>query len=240
MIARWTVQHADLVTSNNAHMARSIGALGAVPAKVAVVTLGAERYDLELAGASVNVRPPDADRPPRIVSTRAHEPLYNIRDIIDAHAIVARERPDAELVVAHGGSQTEQLRSYASKITGHVDFVGYLARADFRDALSRADVFVSVPSSDATSVALLQAMAGGAFPIVADLPSQHEWIRDGVNGFLVPVNQPERLAAAISRALAAPELRRSAAELNRRIVEDRGLNEKQMAKMEELYRVLVR
>jgi glycosyltransferase involved in cell wall biosynthesis len=236
-IARWTVRHADLVTSNNAHMARIIGQLGALPSKVEVITLGADRYDLEPADDSVNRRDPDPARTPVVISTRAHEPLYNIADIIDAHAIVAPSRPDLRLVIAHGGSQTGALRARAAP---GVEFVGFLDRRRFRDALADAEVFVSVPSSDATSVALLQAMAAGAFPVVSDLPSQREWIRDGENGLVVPVHQPSTLASAIERALSDPRLRRAAAEINRRIVEERGLNEKQMAKMEELYWRLAR
>jgi L-malate glycosyltransferase len=237
-IARWTVARADLVTSNNAHMARRIGDLGALPAKVEVVTLGADRYDLERAGDSVNRREPDASRAPVILSTRAHEPLYNIAEIIDAQAIAVRARAGVRLIVAHGGSQTAALRTRAAAGGASVEFAGFLDRSRFRDALAGAEVFVSVPSSDATSVALLQAMAAGAFPIVSDLPSQGEWIRDGENGLIVPLHQPPALAAAIERALGDAMLRRTAAEINRRIVEERGLNETQMAKMEALYRGL--
>jgi glycosyltransferase involved in cell wall biosynthesis len=234
-IARWTVGRADLVTSNNAHMARRVGDLGALPSKVEVVTLGADRYDLGLAEASVNRRAPTPGRAPVVISTRAHEPLYNVGEIIDAQVMVARARPDVRLVIAHGGSQTGVLRVRASATGANVEFAGVLDRERFRDALANADVFVSVPSSDATSVALLQAMAAGAFPIVADLPSQREWIRDGENGFIVPAHDPAALAGAIERALADAMLRRTAAEINRWIVEERGLNEKQMARMEELY-----
>ncbi len=234
-IARWTVARADVVTSNNAHMARHVGDLGALPAKVEVITLGADRYDLERAQQSVNRRAIEAPRAPVVISTRAHEPLYNIGVILDAHAIVARARPDVRLVVAHGGSQTEALRAQAAAGGGNVEFSGFLDRARFRDALSDAEIFVSAPSSDATSVALLQAMAAGAFPIVADLPSQREWIRDGENGFVAPLHAPQALAAAIERALADPMLRRTAAEFNRRLVEERGLKETQMSRMETLY-----
>ena len=123
----------------------------------------------------------------------------------------------------------------ARRRRGDVEFLGFLDRARFRDALAEADVFVSVPSSDATSVALLQAMAAGCFPIVSDLPSQREWIEDGVNGFLAPLHRPDVLADLITRALDDAGLRRRAAERNRAIVEERGLNEVQMAKMERLY-----
>lgn len=239
LIARWTIARADLVTSNNAYMARRIGELGVVPAKVHVVTLGAERYDLELSEYSVNRVAPDRAQARCIISTRAHEPLYHIADVIDAHARVAQDRPDARLVVAHGGSLTGELRHRAEASGARVEFAGFLGRAAFREALSRAHVFVSVPSSDATSVALLQAMGAGAFPIVSDLPSQREWIRDGFNGYLVPVGRPDVLAERIAQALDAHELRRAAADVNRRLVEERGLNEAQMAKMEELYEELV-
>ena len=51
----------------------------------------------------------------------------------------------------------------------------------------------------------------------------------------MPVHNPPSLAAAIERALGDAMLRRAAAEINRWIVEERGLNEKQMVRMEELY-----
>jgi glycosyltransferase involved in cell wall biosynthesis len=234
-IARWALRRADLVTSNNAYMADRIVRLGAERAKVEVVTLGADRYDLGRSLESVNLRPADASRGACVLSTRAHEPLYNIGEIIDAYGQVAHRRSDASLVIAHGGSLTEELQRAAARAPGRIEFVGFLDRGRFRDALAEAEVFVSIPSSDATSVALLQAMAAGCFPIVSDLPSQREWIEDGVNGFLAPLHRPDVLADLIARSLDDRNLRRSAAERNRAIVEERGLNEVQMAKMERLY-----
>jgi glycosyltransferase involved in cell wall biosynthesis len=240
MIAKWTLRRADLVTSNNAHMAEQIVALGAAPERVEVVTLGADRYDLALSAQSVNVREVGPSRAPVVISTRAHEPLYNIGEIIDAYGVAAHRHPDARLVVAHRGSMTEALRQRASGVPGRIEFVGFLDRARFRDALADAEVFVSVPSSDATSVALLQAMAAGCLPIVTDLPSQRELIDDGVNGFRVPPHRPDLLAERISQVLDDPGLRERAAEINRAIVEERGLNEVQMAKMESRYTQLAR
>jgi glycosyltransferase involved in cell wall biosynthesis len=230
LIARWTVRRADLVTSNNAYLARRIGDLGALPAKVEVVTLGAERYDLELWSRSVNRT--DTERAsPVIISTRAHEPLYNIDSIIDAYRLLTRDVPGARLVIASEGSLTLALKARAVELPG-VSFVGWLDRAAFRDALADAELFISMPSSDATSVALLQAMGAGAFPIVADLPSQREWISNGQNGLLARPHDVPALADRMLVALRDAQLRRTAAELNLRLVEERGLNETQMAKLE--------
>lgn len=235
MIARWTLRRADLVTSNNRYMAERIAELGAPPAKIEVITLGADRYFTEQRDASVNVRGRAPGQPPCVLSTRAHEPLYNVGDIIDAYAIIARARPDVRLVVAHGGSLTGQLRRHASGGGGRIDFAGFIDRAALRDAMTGAEVFVSVPSSDGTSVALLQAMAAGCFPIVSDLPTQRELVEDGVNGFRVPLHRPDVLADRVARALADAALRRAAAARNLEVVEERGLNETEMARMEGMY-----
>lgn len=240
LIAKWTLHRADLVTSNNAYMGERIVALGAPRSRVEIVTLGADRYFLERADASVNVRPADAGRAPVVLSTRAHEPLYNVGEIVDAYEQVVRARPGVRLVVAHGGSRTAELSRRAAASAGRIEFLGFVGREALRNAMTGADVFVSVPSSDGTSVALLQAMAAGCFPIVSDLPSQRELVEDGVNGFRVPLHRPDVLADRIKQALSDGGLRRAAAVRNRAIVEERGLNETQMAKMESLYRSLVR
>jgi glycosyltransferase involved in cell wall biosynthesis len=235
LIAKWTLRRADLITSNNAYMADRIVALGGARSKVRVITLGADRFFLERHADSVNVRITDLPRSPTILSTRAHEPLYNIGEIIEAYERVARDRPGARLVVAHGGSLTAELSRRAASSAGRIEFVGFVDRTALRSAMTEAHIFLSVPSSDGTSVALLQAMATGCFPIVSDLPSQRELIEDGVNGFRVPVHRPDILAERLKQALVDPTLRRAAAEQNRAIVEERGLNENEMAKMEALY-----
>ena len=235
LIARWTLRRADLVTSNNRYMAERIAALGAPRSKIQVVTLGADRYFTGRRNASVNVRGRPPGEPPRVLSTRAHEPLYNVGETIDAWAVVTRSRPDARLIVAHGGSLTEELRHRAGGVPGDAEFIGFVDRAALRDAMTEAEVFVSVPSSDGTSVALLQAMAAGCFPIVSDLPTQRELVEDGVNGFRVPLHRTDVLADRIARALSDAPLRRAAAERNLAIVLERGLNETEMARMEGLY-----
>jgi glycosyltransferase involved in cell wall biosynthesis len=81
-------------------------------------------------------------------------------------------------------------------------------------------------------------MAVGSFPIVSDLPTQEEWIEHGVNGFRVPVGDAEALAVRIIDALENNHLRRDAAPMNRRLVEQRGLWETNAAQMETWYRRL--
>ncbi len=236
-IARFALSRADLITSNNAYMARKIVELGASQEKVAVVTLGAERFFLEEPEATVNLRASGSE-PLTLISTRSLDsPLYNVDVIVRAMARVRRSLPEARLVVAGEGRLRPRLEALAAELGlgESVRFVGLLDRQTLREALAAAHLFISVPRSDATSVALLEAMAVGCFPIVSDLPTQEELVEEGVNGLRAPVGDEAALAERIVAALSDAELRRRAVGPNRTLVEEKGLLETNMARMEEWY-----
>ncbi|MDH5201008.1 MAG: glycosyltransferase, partial [Candidatus Bathyarchaeota archaeon] len=187
--------------------------------------------------ATVNLRA-SGPGPPTLISTRSLEsPLYNVDVIVRAMAGVRRALPEARLVVAGQGGLRPRLEALAAELgLGEaVRFVGFLDRRALREALAAAHLFVSVPRSDATSVALLEAMAVGCFPIVSDLPTQEELVEEGVNGLRVPAGDDAALAERIVAALSDADLRRRAVPLNRALVEEKGLLETNMARMEEWY-----
>ena len=121
-----------------------------------------------------------------------------------------------------------------------MSFVGHLSdRRQLADYYRAADVVVSVPNADTTPVSLLEAMACGATPVVSDLPSPCEWIRDGWNGFVVPVRDVDATATAIISAIQYPELTATFRTRNTEIVRRRADHNSEMARMESLYYTLV-
>jgi glycosyltransferase involved in cell wall biosynthesis len=88
--------------------------------------------------------------------------------------------------------------------------VGRLPHAEFATALRACDVFLSVPSVDATAVSLLEAMSTGCGIIISSLPSSLEWIEDGRSGLVVTPRDEEGLAVAMLRFAEDVELRKSA------------------------------
>jgi len=240
-IARYTLRRADLVTSSNEYMARRLVDLGAPADRVELVVLGADASFLETGETSVNLRPTE-EAPPTVISLRSLDSrLYNVDVILRAMAMVRGRILNARLLVAGDG----RLRAGLERLTQRlglepcVTFLGYLDQDALRDVLASAHVCVSVPRSDGTAVSTLEAMAAGCFPIVSDILSQEELVRDGENGFRVPVDNAGALAERVVEALGQPDLRRRALESNRELVRQRGLLEANMARMEGLYQALV-
>ncbi|HOW51566.1 MAG TPA: glycosyltransferase family 4 protein [bacterium] len=82
------------------------------------------------------------------------------------------------------------------------------------ELFTRSRIYVGLSISDAISTSLLEAMVTGAFPIQSCTSCADEWIVDGKTGFIVPPEDPERVAVAIRRALTDDALVDRAADLN--------------------------
>jgi glycosyltransferase involved in cell wall biosynthesis len=87
--------------------------------------------------------------------------------------------------------------------------------------LKQAAVFVSPSVHDGTPNSLLEAMACGCLPVVGNIESMREWVRDGVNGLLVDANSPRALAHGMIAALENQSLRDRARNENARLLAER-------------------
>lgn len=86
---------------------------------------------------------------------------------------------------------------------------------------ARARISIGLSISDGISVSLLEAMAMGSFPIQSCTACADEWIEHGVSGMIVPPEDPDIIEMAIRTALSDDELVNRAAEINRRVVQER-------------------
>ncbi len=67
---------------------------------------------------------------------------------------------------------------------------------------------VALPTfSEGAPVSLIEAAACGKPIVATDIPGCRVVVQDGVNGFLVPVDDPQKLAEALERLARSPELR---------------------------------
>jgi len=237
--ARFVLARADRITTDAAMLTRAVIALGGAPERVLTVPMGVEPERYRAARAV----PPGAEAPGGsllVVSTRKLEPIYNVEQLIAAVPALLAARPDARIEVAGDGPERAALAAGAEAAApGRVAFAGMLPHAEMARLLGRATVYVSTSRSDSTSVSLLEAMAAGAFPVVTDIEANREWIDDGVNGYLVPLDDPATLAARIAAAFSAPDLRARAAIENARRIDERATWSRNMAAVESMFEHLV-
>jgi len=237
-IARWTLRRADLVTCNDASLAKRVRELGAAEGRVVVANLGIERLFLDAGERSVNLK--GGGGPLTAISDRALEPLYNVDVVLRAFAIARARLPEARLLIAHEGGERTRLETLARalRVEDAVTFLGRLAPQALAEALAAAHVYVSVPSSDSMALSNLEAMAAGAFPVLADLPSVDGWVEHGVQGLRVRPRDAAGLADALYAALTDAGLRQKAAERNRAKVAAQGLRERTLLAVERRFYAL--
>jgi glycosyltransferase involved in cell wall biosynthesis len=71
-----------------------------------------------------------------------------------------------------------------------VTILGAVDQPTLHDLMARARVAVSVPESDATSAALLEALATGLRVVVNDLPANREWVDPAIG--IITSRDPSR------------------------------------------------
>jgi len=234
---------ASAITCDSEYVARVIRETYSPRCDVHVVQWGVDLRTFSPAAATGEWRQTLGLQEGRIVlSTRSFRPNYNIDTIVEAIPRVKRSVPETNVILKNTWSHDEL--SIAERVealpdSANVRIVGEIGYDQMAAFYAMADVFVSVPSSDSSSVSLHEAMACGCTPVVSDLPANREWIEDGVNGRVVPVRDWRALADAIIDVLRDDAFRAVCRETNIKIIQDRCDHDREMARVEKLYEEVV-
>lgn len=137
----------------------------------------------------------------RIITVARLEPVKRIDVALRALASVVHQMPEVEFeyTIVGDGSLRSKLQQLARDFGLQcVTFQGAMTRSDAIELVSASDAFVLSSDAEGLPTVLIEAMAAG-LPIVAtDVGGVSEIVKDGEDGYLVPTNDPERLATAIS------------------------------------------
>ena len=223
-MVQFILRHGDHYTANSQYVASEMRRLAGRELEIPLANLGIELHS-QL-----------AEKQNVVFSNRLHNPLYRIDAIIRAFAKFVEHAPDWKLVVAGIGTETGKLKEQVKElnIDDKVEFVGWLDRETNFHYYSMSRIWVSLPESDARPTSLFEAMSMGCIPIVADVPSLHEWIKDGVNGVIVKDIHQE----FISKANEIPM--EEAVAMNQKIVEETATKEANRRKYLQMYERICR
>lgn len=143
------------------------------------------------------------DRPVLVAAGRL-APWKGFADLIRAVAILSRRRKLRLLILGDGPSRPELEALIAELgLSDSVALPGYVENP--LKYFARADAFVLSSLVEGLPNVLVEAMLCGCTPVATDCPTgPREVLQDGKYGCLVPVGDPDAMAAGIERALDAP------------------------------------
>jgi glycosyltransferase involved in cell wall biosynthesis len=240
---RWevsrTLRKADLITCDASHIVPAIRSLAGPGADIRIVNFG---IDTRLFAPVT----PDAHLKERlgvagkrvVISTRSLRPIYDIATLIRSIPLILGNVPEATFVIVGGGPESDPLRALAQSlgVADEVRFIGHVPNEQLPQYLCMSEVYVSTSLSDAgIAASTAEAMACGLPVVISDFGDNAKWVREGEGGYLFPCGNHEALASRLTDVLTAPQVRDTAARVNRDTVLERCDRDTEMAKMEQIY-----
>jgi glycogen(starch) synthase len=125
-----------------------------------------------------------------------------------ALALLAQTCPELRMIVAGGGPELEPLQTLALELQlqDRLSFPGWVDHADIHDLINQATAVIVPSRREEPSAVVIREAAQMARPTIAsDVGGSGELIQDGVEGCLVPTENPGAIAEAVIRLLSDPE-----------------------------------
>lgn len=122
---------------------------------------------------------------------------------LDAIRQVKTKIPNLSVVMAGDGSELQRCKELAQSygLSDTVEFVGKIKNSEVPDFLRQARLFVLPSRDEPFGIVVLEALACGIPTIITDSGGATEIVDDNVNGYVVPVENPEAMAEKIAALL---------------------------------------
>jgi len=177
---------------------------------------------------------------PRIISIGRLIEWKGHHIFIRAASQVRAKYPSARFILVGSGPYETELKNLAESlgVTDAMVYTGYLS--DIRNALEESDIFVHCSiNPEPFGRTIIEAMAMGKATIAANLGAVPEIITDGVDGILIPPDDPEVLAKTVIRLLENEKLREKLGAAARRKIEEKFDIKFYVTKIENIYQEIL-
>ncbi len=178
-------------------------------------------------------------KPLRIIVPRTQAPVYNNEFIVRAlRPLIADGR--VRLTFPSFGELADSFHRLVSKFSGlGVELYDRLPRARFLKMMSEHDVYLSASRSDSSPASLIEAMALGLFPVVAEIPGVREWLSNE-NGKFFTQDSEDGLLEAVSSLIDAEHEFTQIRQMNLERVKQTAIFENNVARQIEIMREVAR
>lgn len=228
--AERAIQEAAALIAQGRFLEQRILEHGGAPDRIRIIHNGVDFKELAADG-------PPPTTPPYIAYVGGFRRVKGYDVLLRAFARIRKEVAPVRLAIAGKPQEKDQFERLLKELDlgGAVEYVGVLDRsriaAFYRHALLYVCPFRKAPFSNAN----LEAMACGLPVAATNVGGNMEQVRDGVEGLLVPPDDPAALAAAVRRLCLDASLRRRMGEAARRRAQEFDW-EHMVDAYEELYR----
>lgn len=229
LITKYSLNRSDLITSDSYYMTDKIKNLSYK--NVITVPMGVEE---NLCYKQRN----DSNEIINIVSLRTINKNSNVDLIIKAfkEVVSLNKGRKLNLIIANSGPEIDEIKKLVNdlKIGNQVIIKGYVSTEDIINLLLSCNLYVTIPTSDSTSVSLLEAMACGALCLVSNIPANLEWINN-TNGYIVDKFELTEIVNKMDKAINNSEFKNKCMNNNRELILKKALWYKNMTYVEEQY-----
>lgn len=152
---------------------------------------------------------------------RSGDKLESYTQLAAALALVAG---DWTLTIVGDGPARPALQALFRRFGDRITYIGMIGESALPAIYAAADIYVWPAVNEAFGMALLEAQAAGVPVVAGRVRGVPEVVWDGDTALLVPPDDAAAFAAAVSRLIAEPALRRAfGAEAARRVRRERSL-----------------
>lgn len=209
-LARYVFDRTDYFVADSEYLAKRTEELVGRPLEYRAVPMGVSESLFAPDGSSLDLRHDQEERILLFVGKLV--PKKGVNVLLDAlHRVRGRVR-SVRLILIGGGPLEQRVRDQIAdlRLGDTVDMLGWVKNSELPRYYRAADV-VCIPSiqdergeTEGTPVVLQEALACGAVVVTTRTSGIPDVVRDGVNGWMVPPDDPEALADAVVRAISAP------------------------------------
>ena len=149
---------------------------------------------------------PQNDREIHLIFVGRLAPIKQVHQFIAIVDAIGRIMPNVRAAIVGDGPLMANMKAKAGRLglTDNIEFLG--RRKDVKATLDCSKIFVLTSKFEGLSIAMVEAMAAGTVPVVADVGELGDLVIDGVNGYLVEPNRIDEYTKKVISLLQDPAL----------------------------------
>ena len=242
-LTKFVLRNADVITCDGDHLKNEMIQLGANSENIKMIQFGTDTQKFNPCKKDGDFKANlFSSKSKVVISLRNLYPIYNVETLIKSIPLVLTIHPDTKFLICGRGTEEDYLKEMANllNISNSMKFLNWIPNNDLPKYIASSDIYVSTSLSDGgLAVSTAEAMACELPVVITDFGANREWVEDGVNGFIIPLKDPNSLAEKIIFLLDNEDIRHEFGELSRNVIEERLNYYKEHEKMDDLYIKLV-